>query len=153
MKLILIITLSFLVSACDFVRGVTRSSSFSQYPNTECVLNATRSIDGVSSVRYTTEEGSKPLTMHGIEKPDIIHRYWYTYKDIENDFYFRESFDGSVELRHGYACLNCYPDQDIINTIYPFLTTVEEKLKSQCGVSIEPSNTYESCSGVVCPNA
>lgn len=135
------------------MRGVTRVAYFESYPSNACVLSSVRAIDGVSNVEYSEEEGGKPLTLHGIEKPNIIHRYWYTYRGINNNFYFVESYDGSVEFHHGYGCLNCYPPQDVVDTIYPFILKLEMQLHDKCEIKDLESGVQEYCNGVECPSA
>lgn len=149
MKLLLFLTAIFAVSACDPMHGFTRVAYFESYPPDNCIITTTKTIDGVSEVGYMREVGGRPLTLHGIESPDVIHRYWYTYKNIENDFYFVESFNGRVEFRHGYGCLHCHPSQDVIDTIYPFILELESRLKEQCEIRELDSALQEFCSGNV----
>ncbi|WP_444901365.1 hypothetical protein ACJJIG_17615 [Microbulbifer sp. SSSA007] len=153
MKLVVILILAVFAIGCETIRGVTRVAYFEPVPANECVITSAKSIEGLTEIEYVTESGGRPLTLHGIEKTNVIHRYWYTYKGIENDFYFVESYNGEVEFRHGYGCLNCYPPQEAIDTIYPFIIEMENRLQEQCGVSSLASGVQEFCSGVKCPNA
>jgi hypothetical protein len=153
MKILAILVSVVVIAGCDTMRGVTRVAYFEPAPDNECVIEAAKSINGLTDIKYTTESGGRPLTLHGIEKANVIHRYSYTYKDIENDFYFSESYNGKVEFRHGYGCLNCYPPQELIDKIYPFIIQMENQLQEQCGVSGLVSGIQEFCSGVKCPSA
>ena len=153
MKLLAILISVIFVAGCGSIRGITRVAYFEPVPANECVIASAKSIEGLTEIKYATESGGRPLTLHGIEKENIIHRYWYTYKDIKNDFYFVESYNGKVEFRHGYGCLNCYPPQEVIDTIYPFIIKMENQLQDQCGVSSLASGVQEFCSGVKCPSA
>ena len=151
MKILSILFFAFAIVGCDTVRGVTRVAYFEPLPTRQCVVAAANSIEGLSAIKYTTESGGRPLTLHGIEKADVIHRYRYTYKGIENNFYFVESYSGKVEFRHGYGCLNCYPPQEIIDTIYPFIVEMETRVQEQCGIRDLKSGIQEYCNGVTCP--
>ena len=135
------------------MRGVTRVAYYETVPDNECVMASARSIDGLTDIEHITESGGRALTFRGIEEANLVHRYWYTYKGIKNDFYFVESYNGKVEFRHGYGCLNCYPPQEIIDTIYPLVVQLENKLQEQCGVSGLATGVKEFCSGVECPGA
>ncbi|ADZ92959.1 hypothetical protein GV054_18930 [Marinomonas mediterranea] len=153
MKKLLILIPIFFVTGCDTLRGVTRVAYFEPVPNKECVIATAQTIEGLTEIEHSTESGGRPLTLHGIEKANVVHRYWYTYKDIKNNFYFVESYNGKVEFRHGYGCLNCYSSQEVIDTIYPFIIQMESKLQNQCGVNNLTSSIKEYCSGVKCPSA
>lgn len=133
--------------------GGTRVAYFESVPANECVMASAKSIKGLTEIESVTESGDRPLTLNGIEKENIIHRYWYMYKGIKNDFYFVESYNGKVEFWHGYGCLNCYPPQETIDKIYPFIIQLENELQEQCGISSLASGLQEFCSGVKCPSA
>lgn len=153
MKVLTILISVAVIAGCDTMRGVTRVAYFEPVPDSECVIASAKSINGLTEIKYSTESGGRPLTLHGIEKANLIHRYWYTYKDINNNFYFVESYNGKVEFRHGYSCLNCYPPKEVIEKIYPFIIQMENQLQEQCGVSSLVSDVREFCSGVKCPSA
>jgi hypothetical protein len=104
----------------------------------------------MSNVQYKIESGEKPLTVHGIENPDQIHRFWYDYKGIHNNFYFLVRCDGVAEFHHGYFCMNCTPPQKDIDTIYPAILAVEDAIQEQCGPSNLKTKITETCSGVRC---
>ena len=139
---------------CDYIHGVSRvSPEFQPYPRTECVLEAVKSIEGMSDVSYREESGSRPLTLRGVEKHDEIHRFWYQYKGLRNNFYFRVSYNGNTQLFHGYGCFNCTPPQEDVDRIYPAIIAVEQALETQCGISGLARSTKEFCSGVKCSGA
>src|SRR6266480_5177102 len=73
----------------------TAGAPFSPALADACVVSAVRSIDGMSNVTYKLESESWPLTSHGIEKPDEVHRFWYEYKGAHNNFYLLVSYKAS----------------------------------------------------------
>jgi hypothetical protein len=151
MKFLAFLVILCSVSACDTVRGVTRASdSFGSPPETNCVVEAVRSIKGISNVTYERELGGRPLTAHGIETPDVVHRYWYEYEGLRNNFYFTVKYDGTAELVHGYVCLNCTPPQEEIDKIYPAILAIEDALEANCSLEGLRSNVREYCVGVRC---
>ena len=138
---------------CDVGHGVTRMSRpFQPYPGTLCVANAAGSIEGVSELSHSEEQGGRPITLSGIKAPDRIYRFRYKYDNVENDFYFRVRYDGETELRHVYGCIGCTPPQDVIDTIYPYFLALERALEDQCDISDLAGNIQEHCSGVKCPS-
>jgi len=148
---LLALLLWFLVVGCDYIHGVSRvSTDFTPYPGSNCVVDAVKSIDGMSNVFYQKESGGRRLTLHGMEKPDEIHRFWYEYKGLRNNFYFLVDYKGHVQLHHSFGCLDCTPPQEQVDKIYPAILAVEEALESRCGITGLRSNIKEYCSGVHC---
>jgi hypothetical protein len=139
------------LAGCDIIYGVGRgTNTFSPIPSDECVVQAVESIAGMSSVSFRLESGGRPLTLHGIEKPEVVHRFFYEYKGIRNNFYFLVNHDGSAEFHHGYLGMNYKPSQSDIDTIYPAILSVEDALQHHCGVIGLKSGIKETCSGVRC---
>ena len=139
------------LAGCDTFYGVSRyTDNFSPAPLDSCVIEAVESIDGISKVTFQVEDGGRPLTLHGIEKPDQIHRFWYEYKGIRNNFYFAVTYQGAVEYHHGYGCLNCRPPQAVIDKIYPVFASVEGAIEAHCGLVGFKARVKEGCAGVRC---
>lgn len=150
-KLILTVLITLMLSGCDTFYGLNHTSNpFTPMPKMDCVLAVTKSIEGVSNTTYGTEEGSRPLTAHGIEKPDVVHRFMYTYEGLENNFYLSESYNGEVTFSHVYGGLHWVPPQEDIDKISPFFFKLESKLKEECNVINMQVSQY--CSGVKCPS-
>jgi len=140
-----------IVLGCDISRGVTRVAILEPIPPSECVLRTANDISGITEVTYSIEKGGRPLTLTGIKKADVIHRYWYVYKGVKNYFDFLESYNGRVEFRHGYGCMGCSPPQHEIDTVYPFIISLEKDLETKCDLQGLTSNVKEYCGGVKCP--
>ncbi len=147
-KILAILTLT-LLSGCDTFHGISQSTNpFSPVPDMQCVLSATKSIEGISEVGYTTEEGGRPLTWKGIEKPNIIHRFWYQYNGVKGNFFISESYNSEATFHHSYGGLNWKPPQEDIDLISPLFGKLEAQLRGKC--NIQNMRIFNYCSGVKC---
>jgi len=120
------------------------------FPDISCITNAVQSVPGVSNVEYRSESGGRPLTIHGIEKPDEIHRYIYQYSGLTGNFYFRVNYKGGVDYNHTYFDINRTPPQNEIDEIRPVMFKIEQAIETECGVKGFTSGVVERCSGVKC---
>jgi hypothetical protein len=144
----------FLLGGCDTVYGVTHGSQhFAPLPTDSCVVNAVESIPGMSHVESRLETGSRPLTLHGIEKPDQIHRFLYEYMGIRGSFYYKLQYDGRAEFSHTFLSMGTKPPQATIDTLYPAFRAVDDVLESQCGLIDLKAAIHERCLGVRCGGA
>ena len=107
----------------------------------------------MSHVESRLETGGRPLTLHGIEKPDQVHRFLYEYKAIHGSFYYILHYDGRAEFHHTYGSIRIKPPQAIIDTLYPAFGAVDDALESQCGLIDLKIAIHEICSGVRCGGA
>jgi len=139
-----------LVAGCDYVHGVIHFTRITEIPPFKCVENSLRKVEGVSDVLYRTEEGGRPLTAHGIEKPDRIHRYMYKYAGLNGNFYFKVNYKDETEFYHTYIDINATPPQADIDAIRPAMFQIEKRVADECGVPNFSSSVKESCSGVQC---
>lgn len=138
-----------LLSGCDTFYGISQHSNpFSPVPDMQCVLQETKSIEGVEAVSYSTEEGGRPLTWKGIEKPDVVHRFQYKYKGIESSFYIVEHYNKEASFGHSYGGLNWKPPQENIDLVYPLFNDLEVQLREKCNFKNMQVRNY--CSGVKC---
>lgn len=148
---VLLLVVSALVVGCDHIHGVARyTAPMPLTPSVQCVKEAVSSVGGVSNVSYSLEQGGRPVTLHGIEKSDQVHRFWYEYKGIKSNAYLVARYDGSATYHHSYGCINCTPPQGTIDTLYPGMRAIDEAVWSRCGLSLP---IHESCSGVKCGGA
>lgn len=152
LRIVFTLVLAIAISGCDVIYGVTRTETFVKNPSPECVQRITRSMDGVTELRYSEAENPYPTMAQGIELHGVIHRYWYVYQGIENSFWFDEKYGGSTTFYHGYRCMNCQPSQENLDVLYPFIRKLEEAIDTECGADrIGPPR--ETCYGVECPSA
>jgi hypothetical protein len=143
-----------LLGGCDVFYGVTHDSQhFAPLPTDSCVVNAVESIPGMSHVESRLETGDRPLTFHGIEKPDQIHRFLYEYKGIHGGFFYKLQYDGRAEFSHTYIWIGTKPPQATIDRLYPAFRAVDDVLESQCGLIDLKATIHERCFGVRCSGA
>jgi hypothetical protein len=147
------ILFAFLVSSitgCDFIHGVSHVRLDSPTPDIKCLENAVTAVPGVTKFEYRNEEGGRPLTMHGIEKPNQIHRFFYQYSGLNGNFYFLVNYKGEAEFRHTYIDINRTPPQRDIDTIRPVMFEIENEIEKQCGLVGFSAQVIEECMGVEC---
>ena len=139
------------IAACyDIYYGVgRRSAKFSPAPDDACVVKAVSSIDGMHDVAVQLESGSRPITRHGLQKADEIHRFRYEYRGIQNNFYFSTGYDGLTELCHFYGGLT-KPSQENVDALLPAMLEIEDVLQAQCGMTGLKEIMRQHCSGVRC---
>lgn len=104
----------------------------------------------MSDVEYRIENGGRPLTAHGIEEPDQIHRYTYKYTGLNGNFYFKVNYEGETEFYHTYIDVNATPRQTDIVIIRQAMFKIEKRVADECGVVALSSSVTESCRGVQC---
>ncbi|WP_418358039.1 hypothetical protein ACNH6B_01760 [Shewanella basaltis] len=151
MRKIQIIFLVLLLVGCDTFYGISQHSNpFSPFPDVQCVLNSANSIKGVSNLEYSTEEGSRVVTLSGIQKPEVVHRFRYIYNEIESDFYIVQSYNDKATFGHSYGGLNWKPPQEDIDNIYPLFEQLEAHLRKDC--NFQNMQVHGYCSGVKCPS-
>lgn len=149
-KLITLASISIL-AGCDTINGVSRSTSTGmiQIP-VNCILQATESVRGVSSVVHRIEKGSKELTLGGIQNPEIVDRFIYKYSGLSGNFYFITNYKGETNFNHTYIYINSTPPQSEIDTIRPAMIEIEKSIYENCGINLNSSKSNERCRGVAC---
>ena len=137
-------------AGCDTIGGITHVKRDVPFPDSSCIMKAVQSVPGVSNVEYKTESGGLPLTMHGLEKPDEIHRYIYRYSGLRGNFYYRLNYKRVADYSHTYIDLNRAPPQKEIDTIRPVMFQIEKAIETECDAKGFMSGMVERCSGVKC---
>jgi hypothetical protein len=138
-------------AGCDMFYGILhKTQTFSPIPSDSCVVSAVQSIPGMSNVSSHLEAGGQPLTLHGIEKPDEIHRFSYEYYGVRSGFLYSVRYNGRAEFSHNYIYINRKPPQETIDRLYPALRAVDSALESQCGLVGLVASIREQCLGVRC---
>jgi len=134
-----------IVAGCDHMHGVRHFTKVAEVPPFRCVENTLRKVEGVSDVAYRVEEGERPLTAHGIENPDQIHRYMYRYAGLNGNFYFKVNYKGDTEFHQTYIDINATPPQADIDVIRPAMFKIEKRVANECGVVNLTSSIKEAC--------
>jgi hypothetical protein len=143
-----------LCTGCDTLYGVSHfAPRISIMPSDACVIEALQSIPAMLHVSSRVETGSSPLTWHGIESPDQIHRFFYEYNGIRGSLFISVSYKKRVDYHHDYLYIHQRPPQAVIDRLYPAFSAVDEALDSECGIPDLGSKVQESCNGVRCRGA
>ncbi|WKT59958.1 hypothetical protein Q2E61_13750 [Microbulbifer thermotolerans] len=139
-----------IMGGCDTIYGVSRYSPVGviRLP-IECMVEATKSVAGVSGVEHRVEEGGRELTFSGIQQPEIIDRFLYTYDGLNGNYYFRTNYKGISEFQHTYIEINRRPLQSEIDKIRPVMIKIENSVSQRCQIDIS-KNAIENCMGVTC---
>jgi hypothetical protein len=149
-RLLAIIAFILLLSGCDPGFGLIRSASnVSVVPSESCVVGALQDIRGIDEVSARTEDGSKPLTFHGIEKADKLQYFFYKYQGIPGWLYFSISYRGRVSYRQGKIWLGFRTpqEQEELDRLYPAFNLVERALETKCGMTNFTVGVHEQCVG------
>lgn len=143
-QILLVIVFSSVLIGCDRYYAVGMYSyEVSPIPDMQCILNSSSSIEGVEEVSYSIEEGGRPLTITGIQKPNVIHRFLYVYHGVEGGFHFIERYNGDVEFHHSYGGLNWVPPEEDVNAIRPLISELVNKLEIDCSVSFGITHKFD----------
>jgi len=139
-----------IITGCDSIRGVSHIRNESPYPDQACIKKAVLAVPGISEFDYRGETGGRPLTVHGIEKPNQIHRYLYKYSKLNGNFYFIVNYEGKTEFHHTYIGINRTPPQKEIDLMRPVMFKIEKEIEKQCGLAGFSAGVIEHCMGVKC---
>jgi hypothetical protein len=152
MRFLTVLLLGTLCVGCDPIYGVRHSAiGIGRVPADSCVVDALKTIPGITDVTSTDEDSkSEPLTLHGVEKPDQLHRFFYRYQGVADNLFLAVSYNGKTSYEHAFLTMGRRPPQEIVDRLYPSFKLVDLALESQCGVSDVGGVVKESCMGVRC---
>ncbi len=136
------------LSGCDFMYGVNRIAPVAVPTSWQCISSTIESIPEITDVRYSEEQGSQPITWSGVQRPTVVRRYRYRTASLDNELYFTERFDGSVEYHHGRLYMNHKPSQAEFDKFIPLIHRVELALQGSCGIGKISAQEY--CAGMRC---
>ncbi len=136
---------------CDFLYGVSRTGYINHRLPKECVFQAIQSIPGIKNLKYEFREGSKPITLSGIQKSDEIHHFFYQYQELGGVLYFVVDYQGKTEIFNSYMYTNKKPPQKHIDILRPVMKEIELALETKCDLKSFASRIVEHCNGITCP--
>jgi hypothetical protein len=137
-----------LLNGCDPGFGIIRSAAdVSVVPSESCVVGALQAIPGIENVSARIEDGSRPLTLHGIERADKLQYYLYEYQGIPGWLYFSISYRGRASYRQGKIWLGFRTpqEQEMLDSLYPAFNLVEQALEAKCGMKNFIATVHEQC--------
>ena len=126
--------------------GWYRSYDFEkQVPNFQCIKDSLASSDNVTSVSYRIDVGGKPLTLHGIEKPNQLHRFFYKLNGVSNNFYFNVNYLNETSYSHGVAATENQEAEKLVNIFKPFILKFESKIEAKCNFTLPNTIIRTTC--------
>ena len=146
----MIALIALVAAGCDFVFGVNRTALLDRLPTLDCVESAIRSADGVDTVEYRYDEGSRPITITGIKPPHDLHYFTYRVGEARATLLVKENYKGEVELSQHLIDINRSPPQGHIDLVRPVMIEVENALERSCQLEGLPQSVDEWCRGVTC---
>jgi hypothetical protein len=139
-----------ILGGCDSLYGVSRYTPVGEVRlPIECMIEATKAVSGVSGVEHRIEQGGRELTLSGVQQPETIDRFLYSYDGLQGNFYFRTNYKGVVEFHHTYIDINRRPAQSEIDRIRPAMIEIENSIRKRCDVDLS-TKAIESCIEVTC---
>ena len=144
--------LAVLVTGCDPIWGISRRAPVAELPELSCVRSAIESVPGVTEVRDWEVEGSRPVTLTGIQRPDRIHWFAYRYESIDAALTLTTDYEGEVEYYQGIGAVGSAPPsaQAAVDRIRPVMIQVEAAVAERCGLPQLGSEIEEHCADVRC---
>jgi hypothetical protein len=139
--------------ACDFEYGVTRQAKLVRLPPADCVRSAIESTPGIESVRYSTSEGSRTITLTGLKPADQVHSFVYRGEGVEGVLQLVANYKGEVHFSDVLVGINRKPPQVLVDQTRRMMSTLETGLEARCNVSGLVASIRESCRGVECPHS
>jgi len=150
--LISILIVSILTGCVPKTFGVGRLAYLENIkPNFNCIKLSLEDIDGVSNVHYQIEEGGRPITWHGLEAPNKVHRFEYSFKGIYNaNLFFITDYENNTDYHHSMSAVDYEKGQELTTSFYPFMKNLELLIEKRCGLpnfreDIIPFCDYDLC--------
>jgi hypothetical protein len=137
--------------ACDILYGVKRRAELAQAPSFDCVRSVIASTPGIERVEYRAWEGSRPLTLSGLERADRIHTFVYRGDGVSGAVQFVIDYKGEVRFSDTLLLLHEKPSQTDIDRTRPVMQAIEAGLEARCNLGGLVSSIREFCRGVECP--
>lgn len=126
----------FLFTGCDTFYGITRRASIDKCPAREQVESVLYSIPEISTVEYIADKGGYPLTLKGIQRPSVIHNYFYSDgKNVHAHLQFLVDYNGKVFYSQTLLCMHSPPPQEWIDATLPVMQKVEKRLEVDLGIT------------------
>jgi hypothetical protein len=143
--------LALLVTACDFIYGVSRSGPVSHVPDMERLKARIASYPEVDRVELKSSQGGRPLTLTGIKDPDQLEYLNYSGKDVWASMLFSKDYKGRVTYSQSNIRINALPPQSMINATWPVMLRVEQDLEHHFGFDELGSHVETFTNGVTLP--
>jgi len=152
MRMLLLSAMSMSVAACDPIYGVSRQATVGHMPDPVRVRSIVQHTPGVKSVRYQQIEGSKPLTLSGIQPATAVHTFIYTGgPDVHGVLQFTVDYRKRVDYSQTLIEMFKPPPQQWVDATLPVMKRIELRLEAEAGLPGLQGSVVQRCTGVVCP--
>lgn len=130
------VTIVAVVSACDVSHGVHHFAELPELPDPSCVRRVLEEMPEIDEIEYRQEEGSRPLTLTGLKRPEILHRFSYRWKRMASPgLTLSVDYANRVTSQHGLRAVNRLLPPETIEAVHDAADAVERALEVQCGIS------------------
>jgi len=151
MRALFVVLSAMVLAACDPIYGVTRHAKVGFMPDPAKVRAIIEHVRGVDEVRYQQIEGSKPLTLGGIQRTTEVYTFSYRGgSDVHGALQFEVDYQNRVEYRQTLLQMFQPPPQQWIDATLPVMQRIESRLETQAGLSGLRNSVMQRCDGVVC---
>ena len=152
MRTLLVSALFVSLAACDPIYGVSRRATVGHMPDPAKVRSIVQHTPGVGSVRYEQIQGSKPVTLGGIQAATAVHTFIYTGdSDVHGVLQFTVDYRKHVNYSQTLLQMFQPPPQQWIDATLPVMKHIELRLQTEAGLPGLESSVVQGCDGVVCP--
>ena len=129
LKLLILASTTVFIYSCSAPVGVWRKSPYSKPLNIDCIKKAFHDIENVE-YRYA---GKKVTDEDDWGHPLVnVYRFNYTYKSINNSFFFIVNKGNRVEYRHEYTVLSKDYRKNSVDEIRSFMNKIENNIGKYC---------------------
>lgn len=141
------------LTGCDFIYGVRRFEELPTLPDLACVESVVRAAPCVEDVKYEREDGGRPLTLTGIQRPTEVYSFIYRgpKSNVLGVLQLVRDYDDKVRFDQTYLTMNFFPDPAIVAATRPVMRQIELALARECGLEELPAAIQEECSHAECP--
>src|SRR5437879_863274 len=131
MRTLLLLALLIGLAGCDPIYGVSRQAIVGRMPDPAKVRSILQHTTGVESVRYQQTEGSKPLTLGGIQPATAVHTFMYTGGSaVHGVLQFTVDYRDRVEYSQTLLQMFKPPPQQWVDATLPVMKRIELRLQS-----------------------
>lgn len=140
-----------LLSACDFIYGVSRTATVTHVPDMDCLRARIMTYPEVKKVVLEKRDGGRPITLTGVKAPDKLWYLNYRGKNVFASILFAKDYKGAVNYSQSLIRMNARPPQSEIDATWPIMLRVERDLDRHFGFSELRSQAQTAVNGVTLP--
>ena len=149
-KIIFFLYFFHLLTACDVIHGVGRSSEINHIPASECIVNTLSKVQEISDIRYEEDRFDRNTPGYLAGNARTSHLYHYTLYDFPINLVFREFDRNDMPSTYStsFGMMHVPPPQDKVNQLRGMLFRIEEQIEKECKIDLT-TNLKEECSKLI----